>query len=194
MDFELSKIGAAITKAFEAQGAPYNRDIIDLLSLKVTADYAAKVKNDRVNVEEIQDSVERVLGDAGYADVAKCYILYRRQREKIRNMSVVYGRLLKLWRWIFLVPVAAAVALLCLNVQNGWIFTVSADNIYARGPYFLLVGAMPFIHLAASVVMTVHKYLHAQFYERRLYIMATLSVSVCAQPRISQRMSGRARP
>jgi len=87
VDFELSKIGAAITKAFEAQGAPYNRDIIDLLSLKVTADYAAKVKNDRVNVEEIQDSVERVLGDAGYADVAKCYILYRRQREKIRNMK-----------------------------------------------------------------------------------------------------------
>jgi len=86
-------------------------------------------------------------------------------------MSVVYGRLMKRWRWIFLVPVAAAVALLCLNVQNGWIFTVSADNIYARGPYFLLVGAMPFIHLAASVVMTVHKYLHAQFYERRLYIM-----------------------
>jgi anaerobic ribonucleoside-triphosphate reductase len=87
VDFELAKIGAAITKAFEAQSTPYNRDIIDLLSLKVTADYTAKVKDNRVGVEQIQDSVEHVLSEAGYADVAKCYILYRKQREKIRNMK-----------------------------------------------------------------------------------------------------------
>jgi anaerobic ribonucleoside-triphosphate reductase len=87
VDFELAKIGAAITKAFDAQSTPYNRDIIDLLSLKVTADYTAKVKDNRVGVEQIQDSVEHVLSEAGYADVAKCYILYRKQREKIRNMK-----------------------------------------------------------------------------------------------------------
>ena len=85
--FELSKISAAIRKAFEAQGAPYNTDIIDLLSLKVTADYTDKVKDGVINVEAIQDSVEKVLSEAGYADVAKCYILYRKQREKIRNMK-----------------------------------------------------------------------------------------------------------
>ena len=37
-------------------------------------------------MEDIQDSVESVLGRAGYEDVAKAYILYRKQREKIRNL------------------------------------------------------------------------------------------------------------
>ena len=87
VDFNLSKISAAITKAFEAQNKQYNPDIIDLLALKVTSDYEAKIKDGKVGVEDIQDSVESVLISAGYADVAKCYILYRRQREKIRNMN-----------------------------------------------------------------------------------------------------------
>lgn len=87
VDFDLSKISAALTKAFEAQEVQYNPDIIDLLALKVTADYQAKVKESKISVEEIQDSVENVLVSAGYADVAKCYILYRKQREKIRNMK-----------------------------------------------------------------------------------------------------------
>ena len=86
-EFDISKISAAITKAFEAQNKQYTPDIIDLLSLKVTADYADKVKNDKIGVETIQDSVETVLSKAGYDDVAKAYILYRKQREKIRNMK-----------------------------------------------------------------------------------------------------------
>ncbi len=86
-DFNISKISTAITKAFEAQNKNYNSDIIDLLSLKVTADYEPKIKNNTVSVEDIQDSVESVLVQAGYADVAKAYILYRKQREKIRNMK-----------------------------------------------------------------------------------------------------------
>ncbi|MCI2047056.1 MAG: ribonucleoside triphosphate reductase [Faecalibacterium sp.] len=87
VDFELSKIGAAISKAFDAKQTPYTRDIIDLLSLKVTADYAPKVKDGQISVEAIQDSVEKVLSAAGYAEVAKCYILYRKQREKMRNLK-----------------------------------------------------------------------------------------------------------
>ncbi len=86
-DFNLSKISAAITKAFEAQQKPFNPDIVDLLALKVTADYTDKIKDGKITVEDIQDSVESVLIQAGYADVAKCYILYRKQREKIRNMK-----------------------------------------------------------------------------------------------------------
>ncbi len=85
--FDISKISVAITKAFEALGRQYNTDIIDLLALRVTADYEKKVKDGRINVEEIQDSVESVLQAAGYTDVAKCYILYRKQREKMRNMK-----------------------------------------------------------------------------------------------------------
>ncbi|MCI2057528.1 MAG: ATP cone domain-containing protein, partial [Oscillibacter sp.] len=86
-DFNLSKISVAITKAFEATSKEYNPDIIDLLALKVTADYQDKIHEGRVTVEQIQDSVENVLIKAGYSDVAKAYILYRKQREKIRNLG-----------------------------------------------------------------------------------------------------------
>ena len=86
-DFNISKISNAITKAFIAQDKEYNEDIIDLLALKVTADYTAKIKDGKVSVEEIQDSVESVLQRTGYEDVAKAYILYRKQREKIRYMK-----------------------------------------------------------------------------------------------------------
>ena len=85
--FDISKISQAIRKAFDAQAKQYNDDIIDLIALRVTSDFAGKVKDERVAVEDIQDSVERVLIQAGYADVAKAYILYRKQREKIRNMK-----------------------------------------------------------------------------------------------------------
>ena len=87
VDFDLKKISDAITLAFEAQEKQYNTNIIDFLALKVTADFEPKIKNHHIAVEDIQDSVESVLVQAGYADVAKAYILYRRQREKLRNMK-----------------------------------------------------------------------------------------------------------
>ncbi len=74
-------------KAFTATQMSYNNDIIDLLALRVTADFQKKVENDEIHVEDIQDSVERVLGQAGYEEVAKAYILYRKQREKMRAMK-----------------------------------------------------------------------------------------------------------
>lgn len=86
-EFHLDKISQAITKAFEAKEKQYHPSIIDLLALKVTADFEPKIKDGMVQVEDIQDSVEAVLVQAGYADVAKAYILYRKQREKIRNMK-----------------------------------------------------------------------------------------------------------
>ena len=86
-DFNLSKISDAITKAFDAVEKQYTTNIIDFLALKVTADFEPKIKNGLIAVEDVQDSVEEVLGQAGYGDVAKAYILYRRNREKLRNMS-----------------------------------------------------------------------------------------------------------
>ena len=86
-DFTLTKINDAIMKAFTATQMSYNNDIIDLLALRVTADFQKKVENDEIHVEDIQDSVERVLGQAGYEKVAKAYILYRKQREKMRAMK-----------------------------------------------------------------------------------------------------------
>ena len=87
VDFNLSKISAAMTKAFDACNRQYTDDIIDFLALKVTADFEPKIKDGQISVEAIQDSVESVLIKAGYDDVAKAYILYRRQREKIRNLG-----------------------------------------------------------------------------------------------------------
>ena len=86
-EFNLTKISEAIRKAFEAREKEYNQDIIDLLALKVTADFEPKIKEHKIAVEDIQDSVESVLIKAGYADVAKGYILYSKQREKIRNLN-----------------------------------------------------------------------------------------------------------
>lgn len=86
-DFDLNKVSVAITKAFEAQNKQYVPAIIDMLTLRVTADFESKIEKNLVHVEDIQDSVEHVLEQSGYTDVAKAYILYRKQREKIRNMK-----------------------------------------------------------------------------------------------------------
>lgn len=86
-EFDIHKIGAAIQKAFEASGKNFHPSVIDMLALKVTANFEPKIKDGKIKVEEIQDSVEEVLSQAGYADVAKGYILYRKQREKIRNLK-----------------------------------------------------------------------------------------------------------
>ena len=86
-DFNLAKIRGAIEKAFKATGKEYTDDIIELLGLRVTADFQSKIEEGVVHVEDIQDSVETVLEQAGYTDVAKAYILYRKQREKMRNMK-----------------------------------------------------------------------------------------------------------
>ena len=86
-DFTLVKINDVIMKAFTATQMNYTNDIIDLLALRVTADFQDRVKEDAIHVEDIQDSVERVLGQAGYEEVAKAFILYRKQREKMRTMT-----------------------------------------------------------------------------------------------------------
>ncbi|MBQ4166952.1 MAG: ribonucleoside triphosphate reductase, partial [Clostridia bacterium] len=86
-EFDIRKISAALTKAFEACKKQYHPSIIDMLALRVCADFEDKIKNDQIAVEDIQDSAEKVLSEAGYADVAKSYILYRKQREKIRNVG-----------------------------------------------------------------------------------------------------------
>ena len=86
-EFDIKKIAAALEKAFEACERPTHPSVIDFLALKVTSDFESKIKDGFIAVEDIQDSAESVLAQAGYADVAKAYILYRRQREKLRNMK-----------------------------------------------------------------------------------------------------------
>ena len=86
-DFTLTKISDAIIKAFRATDVQYSNDVVDLLTLRVTADFQSKVKDDGIHVEDIQDSVEKVLEQAGYTEAAKAFILYRKQREKLRTMK-----------------------------------------------------------------------------------------------------------
>ena len=87
VDFQLSKISDAIGKAFEATEKNYSQDMLEMLALRVTADFQGKIESGRIQVEKIQDSVENVLSQCGYGDVAKAYILYRKQREKMRRMK-----------------------------------------------------------------------------------------------------------
>lgn len=87
VEFCLEKITMAIQKAFKATDKFYTDDILELLSIRVTSDFQKKIQENRIAVEDIQDSVEKVLEESGYTDVAKAYILYRKQREKIRNLD-----------------------------------------------------------------------------------------------------------
>ena len=90
VDFNINKIAEAIKKAFDATKTEYNESVIDFLALKVSADFLPKIKDGLVAVEDIQDSVEAVLSRGGYETVAKAYILYRKQREKVRNMKSTF--------------------------------------------------------------------------------------------------------
>ncbi|MBO7703310.1 MAG: ribonucleoside triphosphate reductase [Solobacterium sp.] len=86
-EFDVKKISEAIRKAFDACGRQYHDSVLDMIALQVTSDFDSKIKDELIGVEDIQDSVEKVLSNAGYADVAKAYILYRKQRENIRNIT-----------------------------------------------------------------------------------------------------------
>ena len=87
VDFEIQKITDAMKKAFEASERSYDDNIVDFLAIKVTSDFENKVKDNIINVEDIQDSVENVLMKGDYVDVAKAYILYRKLHEKMRNVK-----------------------------------------------------------------------------------------------------------
>ena len=55
--FQIERIINAIKKAFEATKVPYTDNVLEFIALKVTADFAPKVRNDIIEVESIQDSV-----------------------------------------------------------------------------------------------------------------------------------------
>ena len=85
--FSAEKIINAIRKAFDATGTDYTDEVLSMLALQVTSSFQSKIQNGAISVEDIQDSVESVLGQAGYHEVAKSYIIYRRNHEAQRNMK-----------------------------------------------------------------------------------------------------------
>ena len=87
VDFNLNKIAEAMRKAFIAENVYTDENILGLLTLKVIADFSKKVIDNTIPVEDIQDSVETVLIKADFDRVAKAYILYRQNHEKLREMK-----------------------------------------------------------------------------------------------------------
>lgn len=85
--FDIKKISEAMEKAFDSVDRENCDSILDMLALKVCADFEEKIHDGIIEVENIQDSVEKVLSDNGFADVAKSYILYRKERERLRNVK-----------------------------------------------------------------------------------------------------------
>ncbi len=90
VDFNIYKISKAIEKAFKSKNKHTDQSVLDMIALRVTSDFESKIIDDKISVEDIQDSVEKVLSECGYADVAKAYILYRKQHEKVRNMQTTF--------------------------------------------------------------------------------------------------------
>ncbi|MCQ2793208.1 MAG: ribonucleoside triphosphate reductase [Bacilli bacterium] len=86
-EFNIAKIESAIERAFMAEHKFYNTDIIQMLALRTTAEFNSKIKQDSIEIEDIQDAVEVVLIQAGYIDVARSYMIYRKQHENLRQLK-----------------------------------------------------------------------------------------------------------
>ena len=84
--FDINKIASAIDKAFQATVGAKDYSVCLNLAHEVSNRFEEK-GIESPSVEQIQDSVERVLIDHGYVRTAKAYILYRAERTRVRNMN-----------------------------------------------------------------------------------------------------------
>ncbi len=82
--FDIDKIGDAIHRAFYACGTEQEEKCRNLAGM-VVEDLHKTVEGNVPHVEEIQDSVERILIREGHAREAKAFILYRAKRTSIRE-------------------------------------------------------------------------------------------------------------
>ncbi len=88
--FEQAKIASAIFRAFKAMGKP-DAAVADELAGLVAAHLETEFEGRTPRVEDVQDTVERVLMERGYPDIAKDYILYRRDRSEVRALKQFIG-------------------------------------------------------------------------------------------------------
>ena len=86
-DFKIEKIVEAVDKAFQASGSMQPRSV----SWKVAEDVVARIESGAVEgvptVEGVQDLVEEALIDEGFGQTAKAYILYRAERNRVRDVN-----------------------------------------------------------------------------------------------------------
>lgn len=78
--FDINKIDAAITKAFNAVNEPIDSDILQDIKDELYI-------NNIVSVEELQDQIEKALMACDYYDVAKAFILYRHKQAELRALA-----------------------------------------------------------------------------------------------------------
>lgn len=78
--FDINKIDAAITKAFNAVNEPIDSDILEDIKDELYI-------NNIVSVEELQDQIEKALMACDYYDVAKAFILYRHKQAELRALA-----------------------------------------------------------------------------------------------------------
>ena len=85
-DYDITKIENAIAKAMISLGDGEIKDckkMARITELNLMEEFEERIPT----VEDVQDQVEKVLMNNGYENVAKAYILYRRDHEKVRNIQ-----------------------------------------------------------------------------------------------------------
>ena len=84
--FDGTKIKIAIEKAFKATKTDIPEDYeMGVLLSNVYAKF--KPVDDVIDIEDIQDIVEKVLAEGGYFEVAKAYVLYRESHSQLRKIT-----------------------------------------------------------------------------------------------------------
>ena len=88
VEFDQTKIENAIFRAFQASSSAKGRETAQALAQQVVKELE---NNENVSstptVEQVQDTVERVLIEKGFVRSAKAYILYRAERSRVREMN-----------------------------------------------------------------------------------------------------------
>lgn len=79
-DFDLGKIEKAVRAAYKSQGQEASDSVIAEIKYVFTKDY----KDVILNVEDIQDEVEKILFDLAPYKVARAYVIYREQHKQAR--------------------------------------------------------------------------------------------------------------
>lgn len=86
-EFKTEKITDAIEKAFQASGAMQDRSVAEEMCEKVIQKLESGAIEGAPTVEGIQDVVEETLIESGFVQTAKAYILYRAERNRVRDVN-----------------------------------------------------------------------------------------------------------
>ena len=87
VEFHKEKIAEAVEKAFRACAAMQDRSVADEIADKVVEKLDSGAIEGTPTVEGVQDLVEETLIESGFVQTAKAYILYRAERNRVRDVN-----------------------------------------------------------------------------------------------------------